>query len=94
MSNEYEIYEEQLEKVANQLQKARLGEYVDLMLNPGRMITLNFFAGLARGFGAAVGFAILGAIVLYFLQRLVILNLPVIGGIITEVVKLVQLNIR
>lgn len=83
-----------LDKISFQLQKARLGDYMDLMQNPFRMISLNFFAGMARGFGFAFGFAILGAIVLYFVQKLLLLNIPVIGGVVTEIVKLVKLNIR
>lgn len=85
---------EVLHEISAQLEKAKFGAYVDLMQNPFRMISLNFFAGIARGFGFAVGFAILGAIVLYVMQRLVILNLPIIGGVVTEVVKLVKLNVR
>ena len=83
-----------LHEISTQLEKAKFGAYIDLMQNPFRMIFLNFFAGIARGFGFAVGFAILGAIVLYAMQRLVLLNLPIIGGVVTEVVKLVKLNVR
>jgi hypothetical protein len=83
-----------LKEISTQLEKAKFGAYIDLMQNPFRMISLNLFAGIARGFGFAMGFAILGAIVLYLMQRLVVLNLPIIGGIITEIVKLVKLNIR
>lgn len=87
-------YKEMIKNVADQLERAKLGNYVDLMQSPGRMIVLNLFAGIARGLGVAIGFTILGAIVIYLLQRLVILNLPIIGGFISEVVKLVQLNVR
>lgn len=83
-----------LQKLSMQFEKSKLGAYVDLMQNPVRMIFMNFFAGLARGFGFAMGFAILGAIVLYFVERLVVLNIPVIGGVVTEIVKLVKLNVR
>lgn len=86
--------EELLNKVCIQLEKSRIGDYVDLMQNPYRMIALNFFSGVARGFGIAFGFAILGAFVIYLLQKLVVLNLPIIGGFVAEVVKLVQLNIK
>lgn len=87
-------YREMIQNVSDQLERAKLGNYVDLMQSPGRMIVLNLFAGIARGLGVAIGFTVLGAIVLYLLQRLVILNLPIIGGVISEVVKLVQLNVR
>lgn len=85
---------EVLHEISNQLERAKLGAYMDLMQNPFRMIILNFFSGLARGFGIAMGFAILGAVVIYLMQRLVVLNLPIIGGIITDLVKLVKLNVR
>lgn len=91
---EDEKYKNMIENVSTQLQKARLGDYMDLMQNPVRMLALNFFAGIARGLGLAVGFTILGALTLYFLKRLVILNLPIIGGVISEVVKMIKLNIR
>lgn len=94
MGEENKRTQELLEKVTIQLEKSRIGDYVDLMQNPYRMIALNFFSGVARGFGVAFGFTILGAFVLYFLQRLVVLNLPIIGGVVAEVVKLVQLNIK
>lgn len=94
MGEENKRTQELLEKVTLQLEKSRIGDYVDLMQNPYRMIALNFFSGVARGFGIAFGFTILGAFVLYFLQRLVVLNLPIIGGVVAEVVKLVQLNIK
>jgi hypothetical protein len=77
-----------------QFEKSKLGAYVDLMQKPIRMIYMNFFAGLARGFGFAMGFAILSAVVLYLAERLVVLNLPVIGGVVTEIVKLVRSNVR
>lgn len=94
MKKESDDYQEFIKSIALQLEKARFGEYIELVQNPARMLTLNFFAGIARGFGAAVGFTLLGAVVVYLLQRLVVLNLPIIGGIISEVIKLVQLNVR
>ncbi|TDT61831.1 DUF5665 domain-containing protein [Fonticella tunisiensis] len=94
MASDCEEYRKVLQTVAAQLERAKFGDYIDLMQNPVRMIALNFISGIARGFGIAVGFTILGALVLYLLQRLVVLNLPIIGGIITEIVKLVQLNTK
>ncbi|WP_243120249.1 DUF5665 domain-containing protein [Caloramator sp. E03] len=89
-----EKYEELIRNIGMQLERAKIGNYVDLMQNPTRIIILNFLGGISRGFGIAIGFTILGAIVLYSLQRLVMLNLPIIGGFVSEVVKLVQSSIR
>jgi hypothetical protein len=94
MEKDQEEYNNLIKNVAVQLEKSKFGAYIDLMQNPLRMIALNFVSGIARGFGIAVGFTILGALVVYLLQRLVVLNLPIIGGIITEIVKLVQFNTK
>lgn len=57
------------------------------------MIWLNFFAGLARGVGMAVGFSILGALVLYLLQGAFFRNLPIIGNYIADLVRIVQFHL-
>jgi len=62
--------------------------------SPWRLLWINFISGIARGIGIAVGFAILGAILLIILQKLVALNLPVIGGIIADIVEIVQQQIK
>jgi hypothetical protein len=71
----------------------KLAEYVNLLENPKRLLYINFIAGVARGLGVAVGFAILGAIIIYVLQRVVALNLPIIGKFIAEIVTIVQTNL-
>lgn len=76
------------------LEKMKLAEYVELLNRPSRLFYINFFAGIARGLGMAVGFTILGALLIYTLQRLEVLNIPVIGGLIAEIVRIVQLNLR
>lgn len=76
------------------LEKMKLAEYVELLNRPARLFYINFFAGLARGLGMAVGFTVLGALLVYTLQRLQVLNLPVIGGLIAEIVRIVQANLR
>lgn len=81
---------DKIEKVAMMLERAKFGEYVDMMSSPKKLIRRNFIAGLSRGFGMAIGFTVLGAIALYFLQRLVMLNLPFFGNFIAEIVKIVQ----
>lgn len=72
------------------MEKIKLAEYVELLNKPGRLLWLNFLAGVARGLGMAVGFTFLGAILIFSLRRMVALNLPVIGRFIAEVVFIVQ----
>ena len=55
-----------------------------------RLLSRSFFAGLARGFGMAIGFTLLGALVFYLLRRLAYENLPVIGGFIRELLDIIE----
>ncbi|MDF2521609.1 MAG: hypothetical protein K0R84_2237 [Clostridia bacterium] len=83
--------ESKLNYIALMLEKAKLGDYVAMMSKPTKaMLFNNFVAGLARGFGYAVGFTFLGALAIYFLRQTVLLNVPVIGNFIAEIVKIVQ----
>lgn len=86
--------QEKLAELAVNIEKMKLAEYVDLLNKPLRLMYINFIAGLARGIGIAVGFTILGAIVVIFLKRLVALNLPLIGSFIAEIVYTVQSQLK
>jgi len=79
-ARDLEALGEKVEALAEHL--ARREEIVvgDLLHRPRRLIYVNFVAGLARGLGMAVGFTLLGALVLYILRLVVLLNLP---GILT-----------
>lgn len=82
--------EQKVSEIASLLEKARLDEYVDLMTNKKRRLFIGFIEGLARGFGMAIGFTLLGALALFLMRRIVMLNLPIIGDFIAELVKIVQ----
>lgn len=68
-------------------------EYVMYLQDRRRLLLTNFFAGLMRGMGFAVGFSILGAVVIIIVQRLALQNLPGIGAFFAEVVRIVQLRL-
>ncbi len=82
--------EGRVRELAINMEKMKLAEYVELLENPYRLLYINFISGIARGLGIAIGFAILGAIIVLVLQRLAVLNLPVIGDFIADLVKIVQ----
>lgn len=83
-----------LDEMSRNMERMKLAEYVDMLEKPGRLLYLNFLMGLARGFGMAIGFTILAAVVVWFLQRLVVLNVPLIGDFIAEIVKWVQIELQ
>lgn len=95
-ANQNQLIKSLQEKIADlavKMEKMKLAEYVQLLDRPWRLLYINFIAGLGRGVGIAVGFTILGAVILYLLKYLVLLNLPWIGGFIAEIVRMVQLKV-
>lgn len=81
-------------RLAVNMEKMKLAEYVDLLNSPWRLLWINFISGIARGLGIAIGFAILGAVIVIVLRKLVDLNLPVIGGFVADIVEIVQQQLR
>ena len=72
------------------LERLRLPEYVRYLEDRRRFMLMQFLGGVARGLGMAVGFTILGAVLVMVLQGLAQRNLPVIGDFLAEIVKIVQ----
>lgn len=72
------------------LVKYNIEGIIDLLLRPGRMVYLNFLAGIARGFGIAVGLTLVSAIFLAALAKIASLNLPIISQFIARIVQLVN----
>ncbi|MDI6602192.1 MAG: DUF5665 domain-containing protein [Thermoanaerobacteraceae bacterium] len=91
-NNEEELIKK-LDNISIMLERTNINEYIQLLQKPGRMLLINFSGGLARGFGMAIGFTILGAIVLIILQRIVMLNVPLIGNLVADIVKIVEMQL-
>lgn len=85
---------DKVDNVARSMDKMRLEDFLELLNQPRKLLVMNFMMGLARGFGMAMGFTILAAVVLWGLQRLAILNVPVIGDFIAEIVRWVQVSLQ
>ena len=83
-----------MEKFIAAAEKMRLDEYVRYQTDGRRRLRDAFLQGVARGLGIMVGFAVLGAAVLYLLQDLAQRNLPVISDFVAQVVMLVQLRLQ
>ncbi len=82
-----------IDHISLNMEKFKFVDYVYYIEHPRKMLFANFLGGLARGFGAAIGFTLLGAVALYLLQTVVMWKLPVIGQVITDIVNIVQNNL-
>ncbi|PYI54559.1 signal transduction histidine kinase [Paenibacillus flagellatus] len=92
-SKAMEELNERLKKIADQMEKTQIADYVMLLNRPRRLIFINLYSGIARGVGIAIGFTVFAALIVYFLRMLGALNLPIIGDFIADIVKIVQVQL-
>ncbi len=90
MTQLIENLQQKIMELSLKIEKMKLAEYVELLNKPWRLLWINFISGIARGLGIAIGFAILGAVIILMLQQLVNLDIPLIGGFIADIVNIVQ----
>ena len=77
-----------LERLILIIERSRIREYMMLTDSKRRLFLINFVAGLGKGFGQAIGFTVLAALVLYLLSTWV--YLPVIGAFIAKLINIVD----
>jgi len=94
MDNKLDKVYHQLQRVSQNMEKFNIAEYLEMLNNPRRYMMINFLGGLSRGLGIAIGFTILGALVIMIMQRIVVLNLPIIGDFIADIVVIVQDHLK
>lgn len=86
--------DDQLKRIARQMEMGEIAEYIQLLNRPRRLILINIVTGIARGVGIAIGVTLFTATIIYGLQKLGALNLPIIGDFIAEIVKIVQAQLE
>lgn len=80
----------QLDRWLAAMERLRLSDYVRYVDDRKRLFWTSFWGGVARGVGMAVGFTILGAVLVLILQDLAKHNLPLIGDTLAQIVSIVQ----
>ena len=79
-----------IEKLINKLENRNLEEIFYILGSKKEIAKRNFIAGIFRGIGIGIGVTIVTAVIIYFLQRLVKLNLPIIGRYIYDIIEIVE----
>ena len=82
-----------IDDINDKLDKANLIELSYILGSKKEIIKRNLLAGIFRGVGIGIGITIISAMIIYFLQRLIRLNIPIIGEYISDIVSIVQKNL-
>ncbi len=81
---------EKLESLNYTLNKNRVLDLIELTGNTKKYFIRNFLSGITKGVGAGIGFSIITALIIYLLQKIIKLNIPVISQYISDIIEIVQ----
>ena len=90
MKESSRLMAKRMEEHLRALEQLQLTDYLRYVQDTRRLMRTQFLSGLFRGMGMAVGFTILGAVLVMLLQALAQRNLPVIGDFLAQLVAIVQ----
>jgi len=81
-----------INKINSILEKSNIIELSYVVGSKKEILKRNLIAGIARGVGIGIGVTIVTAIIILLLRRLIMLNIPVIGDYIADIVEIVEKN--
>ena len=84
------ILNSSIEKLSEMLEKGNLAELAYILGSKKEIIKRNLIAGVFRGVGIGIGVTIITAILVMLLQKIVTLNIPIIGEYIADIVEIVE----
>lgn len=79
-----------IDKINESLEKSNILEISYIIGNKKEILKRNLIAGISRGVGIGIGITIITAIIVFLLRRLIMLNIPVIGDYIADIVEIVE----
>ena len=92
--SKFEKLMKNIDKLNFTLTKNNLIDLAEILGNRKELLIRNLIAGMAKGIGICIGFSLLTAVLIIILQKIVTLNIPVIGDYITDIVEIVDRNRR
>ena len=81
---------EKLESLNYMLNKNRVLDLIELTGNTKKYFIRNFLSGITKGIGVWICFSIITALIIYLLQKIIKLNIPVISQYISDIIEIVQ----
>lgn len=83
---------DKIDKINENLEKANIMEITYILGSKKEILKRNLIAGISRGVGIGIGVTLITAMLIYILQKIILLNIPIIGDYITDIVQIVEMN--
>lgn len=81
---------EKIDDINQKLDKSRIIEISYIIGSKKEIIKRNLLAGISKGVGIGIGITIISAVLVYILQKIIRLNIPIFGDYIADIVSIVQ----
>lgn len=72
------------------LSKNRVLDLVELLGDRKKLFVRNLWSGMVKGIGVGIGVTVITGILVVILQKIVTLNIPVIGEYISDIIDIVE----
>jgi hypothetical protein len=80
----------EVDRIAKIVERMNLGDYVGLLQKPGRLLWINFLAGLARGLGTILGATVLVSLIIAVAQWIIASHLPGVGQFLESFLQILR----
>lgn len=82
-----------IDDINEKIDKSRIVEISYIIGNKKEIIKRNLLAGISRGIGIGIGITLISSAIVYLLQKIIKLNIPVLGEYIADIVAIVKGNL-
>ena len=82
--------EKKIDRINKTLEKSNIIELSYILGNKKEILKRNLIAGISRGVGIGIGVTLITAIIVYILRRIIMLNIPIIGDYIADIIQIVE----
>jgi len=81
---------EKIDNINEKIEQSKIFQMSYVIGSKREIIKRNLLAGIAKGVGLGIGITIISAIIVYVLQKIIRLNIPIVGEYIADIVSIVQ----
>ena len=79
-----------IDEITYVLSKNRVLDLVELLGDRKKLFVRNLWSGMVKGIGIGIGVTVITGILVVILQKIVTLNIPVIGEYISDIIDIVE----
>lgn len=82
-----------IDNINEKIDKSRIVEISYIIGDKKEIIKRNLLAGISRGIGIGIGITLISSAIVYLLQKIIKLNIPILGEYIADIVAIVKGNL-